>query len=311
MSTERIIGRYSGPENGPLFICLGGVHGNEPSGVQAIARFFAFFQYELASRPDLPFRGTVLGLRGNIQALEKGIRFLERDLNRMMLPEIVEKLSGKAETELTTEFRELSELLTLIHRELTHLNPDRLIILDLHTTSADGGIFSIPADNPESLELARHFHVPIITGMTSGLDGTSLSFFTPRYNGIPALAVAFEAGQNEDPQSTFRSIAVIINGLKAAGCLPAEFLPNPHEQLLLDYSRNLPEVFELLHVHHLQQGDGFHMRPGYRNFQQVKEGEHLADDQRGPIYASADSSILMPLYQNQGSNGFFLVQERK
>ncbi|MBK7409648.1 MAG: succinylglutamate desuccinylase/aspartoacylase family protein [Saprospirales bacterium] len=179
MSEERIIGRYSGAENGPLFICLGGVHGNEPSGVQAIARFFAFFQYELASRPDLPFRGTVLGLRGNLQALKKGIRFLERDLNRMMLPDIVDKVDAMPVNELKAEFRELRELLAYIHLELSQLHPERLILLDLHTTSADGGIFSIPADNPESLELARHFHVPIITGMTSGLDGTSLSFLHP------------------------------------------------------------------------------------------------------------------------------------
>ncbi|MCB9282554.1 MAG: succinylglutamate desuccinylase/aspartoacylase family protein [Lewinellaceae bacterium] len=304
MSTERIIGRYSGPEKGPLFICLGGIHGNEPAGVNAISRFFAFFQYELAARPDLPFRGTVLGLRGNLQALEKGIRFLERDLNRMMLLEVVAQLDRP---DLKTEYRELSELLVHIRRELEQARPEQLVLLDFHTTSADGGIFSIPADNPESLALARHFHVPIIQGMADGLEGTSLSFFTPEYQGVPAMAVAFEAGQNEDPLSESRSIAAIIKGLEAAGCLPKDALSNPDEQLLVDYSEGLPVVSELLYVHHIQPGDGFRMRPGYRNFQPVREGEHLADDRRGGIFAQADGLILMPLYQDQGSNGFFLV----
>ena len=304
MSIERIIGRFSGPERGPLFICLGGIHGNEPAGVNAIARFFAFFQYELAAREDLPFRGTILGLRGNLQALAKGLRFLDRDLNRMMVPDVVAQLD---QPNLEAEYRELNELLALIRRELEQLQPEQLVLLDFHTTSADGGIFSIPADNPESLALARHFHVPVIQGMAEGLEGTSLSFFTPQYKGVPALAVAFEAGQNEDPLSESRSIAAIISGLEAVGCLPEDLLPNPHEQLLLDYAAGLPVISRLLHVHHIHPGDGFRMHPGYRNFQPVRKGEHLADDRQGAIYAKADSLILMPLYQEQGSNGFFLV----
>jgi hypothetical protein len=64
-------------------------------------------------------------------------------------------------------------------------------------------------------------------------------------------------------------------------------------------------------VHLIQPGDGFAMRPGYRNFQKVKKGEHLADDHKGPIVSSIDGLVLMPLYQSQGSNGFFLVREVK
>ena len=311
MSTERIIGRFSGAENGPLFICLGGIHGNEPSGVNAISRFFAFFNSELASRPDIPFRGTVLGLRGNLQALARGVRFLDDDLNRIMIPKVLKELEETPEENLKTEYRELHELLDHIHRELEQLQPESLIILDLHTTSADGGVFSIPSQAPESLDLARHFHVPIIKGITAQLQGTSLSLFPPRYKGIPVRAIAFEAGQNEDPNSEMRSVAAIINGLKGADCLPWDAIPNPNEKLLMDYAEGLPNISELLYVHYIHADDKFKMRPGYQNFQQIRAGEHLADDRDGPIYAMADSLMLMPLYQAQGSNGFFLVSECK
>ena len=50
------------------------------------------------------------------------------------------------------------------------------------------------------------------------------------------------------------------------------------------------------------------MNEGYLNFQEVKKGEHLANDKNGPIYASEDSLILMPLYQKKGEDGFFLVK---
>jgi succinylglutamate desuccinylase len=71
----------------------------------------------------------------------------------------------------------------------------------------------------------------------------------------------------------------------------------------------LPKVTRLVHAHHIKPGDMFNMRPGYANFQKVNAGEHLADDIRGAILATQTSRILMPLYQAQGSDGFFLIKE--
>jgi len=35
-SLNRIIGRYDGSEKGPMLVCIGAMHGNEPAGVRAI-----------------------------------------------------------------------------------------------------------------------------------------------------------------------------------------------------------------------------------------------------------------------------------
>lgn len=305
MGKERIIGRYVGSQQGPLLICLGGIHGNEPSGVRAIGRFFEL----LRQQPLAGFRGGVLGLRGNLQALEKGVRFLEKDLNRIMTPWMSEQVRSVPLDSLSAEYREFRELLDLVDSEIDRIKPDALALIDLHTTSADGGIFSIPDGSEESIALAKQFHVPIVLGMSGGLDGTSLTFFSPQYRGIPARVAAFEAGQNDDPASELRSAAAIVNALKAIGCIGPTDFPNPDEQLLRDAAAGLPQVSELVEVHLIQPGDGFSMRPGYRNFQKVKRGEHLADDRNGPICSSIDGLVLMPLYQSQGSNGFFLVRE--
>ena len=55
--------------------------------------------------------------------------------------------------------------------------------------------------------------------------------------------------------------------------------------------------------------DSFKMRPNYQNFQPIKKGETLATDKNGSIQSPEDCLILMPLYQPQGSDGFFLVKE--
>ena len=51
------------------------------------------------------------------------------------------------------------------------------------------------------------------------------------------------------------------------------------------------------------------MNPGFRNLQQVERGQRLGEDRGGDILSSESGRILMPLYQNQGNDGFFIVRE--
>jgi hypothetical protein len=51
------------------------------------------------------------------------------------------------------------------------------------------------------------------------------------------------------------------------------------------------------------------MKPGYRNFQRVHQGEVVAHDGRGDVVLRESGRLLMPLYQEQGEDGFFLVRE--
>ncbi len=53
------------------------------------------------------------------------------------------------------------------------------------------------------------------------------------------------------------------------------------------------------------------MQPGYTNFQVIQRGQLLAHNHQGAVQARTAGRILMPLYQKQGSNGFFIVQEVK
>ena len=48
------------------------------------------------------------------------------------------------------------------------------------------------------------------------------------------------------------------------------------------------------------------MKPGFRTFDRVWSGQELAQDRHGCIRSPQDGYILMPLYQNQGCDGFFI-----
>jgi hypothetical protein len=108
-----------------------------------------------------------------------------------------------------------------------------------------------------------------------------------------------------------RAEAGILIALSAVGVLSRGRLPEAAEawkRLYREY-RHLPRALEMREVHTIREGDGFRMRPGYLNFQRVEDGEELARDLAGPVRASERSRILMPLYQEQGDDGYFLVRE--
>lgn len=306
---ERVVTKYYGQERGPMLILIGAMHGNEPAGLKAIDLMGKMLEVEPITNPDFNYKGMMIGLVGNLKALRLGQRFIHRDLNRCWTKENIDLIRNTPIDQLSDERKEIKEILALIDDEIDHYQPDRIVVLDLHTTSSFGGIFSLATDDPESLRIAVELEVPVVTGMLKGIKGTSLHFFNSENMGIDTTAVVFESGQHQEPLSVNRAIAAITNCMKIIGSIDPGVVENQHAHLLRTYSRNLPEVTRLVMSHPLRPQDGFEMQPDYNNFQVVKEGELLALDHSGPIHAPADGRILMPLYQKQGEDGFFLVEE--
>ncbi len=308
---RHVLGEFIGNNPGPLFICMAGMHGNEVAGVEAVKTVFHLLEMEPHVNPTFSYNGTFIGILGNAEAYRENKRFIAKDLNRIWTPENVRRVKNTPYQDLEAEDRELRELVELVEAKIRQHKPSRLIMLDLHTTSAFGGIFAIASDMPESIRIAVELHAPVITGMLAGISGTTLHYFVRENFGVPTVGVAFEAGQHNDHLSMNRCMAAIINCMRSINAVRAEDVENRHDALLIEYSKDLPKVARLVSVHHIKPDDYFRMKPGFRNFQLVQKGQLLATDIRGPIYAPESGRILMPLYQNQGSDGFFIVQEEK
>ncbi|MEL6718375.1 MAG: succinylglutamate desuccinylase/aspartoacylase family protein [Bacteroidota bacterium] len=306
---KRIIGRYIGEEKGPLFIALGAMHGNELAGVQAIQEVLKMLDQEALDNPDFVFMGQFIGLYGNLKAVKMKKRYLNKDLNRQWTVWNVQRILRSISEQLDEEDMELKELWATIQQEITSYQPEKVFFLDLHTTSAEGGIFSIVTEDLLSLQIAVQLHAPVITGMMEGLKGTTLHYFTDQMLGIPTTAIAFESGQHYDPLSVSRAISAIINCMRSIGCVHSMIVEPRHDEILIAYAKRLPKVTELLYVHKIKPQDQFKMKEGFNNFQAVSKGELLANDRKGEILAPYDALVLMPLYQSQGENGFFLIKE--
>jgi succinylglutamate desuccinylase len=320
---QRKIGQYDGEKHGDLIIAIGAIHGNEPAGVHALQMLFDMLQKEPLRNAAFRFTGRLVGLVGNLQAFERRQRFVKKDLNRQLTVENIDKLRGNLLSNFDEtppqlprtsqghqpvfEDLELIELIETIENEIVSYQPSRLVILDLHTTSADGGIFSIVPDDPESVALAETLHAPVVLGLIGAVGGSTLHYFTTENMGIPTVAVAFESGKHDDMYSTRRAVAWLVHALRSVGAISTHDVENRHEIILKNYSKNLPKSVQFIDSHPISAADEFQMFGNFRNFQPVRKGEILAKDRNGFIVAPQDCRVLMPLYQAQGTEGFFLV----
>jgi len=300
-SLERVIGRFIGRGLGPLVVTIGGLHGNEPAGVAASRRVVDKLRERNAS-----FRGEYLALAGNIPALKAGKRYIDEDLNRIWLRERLNHLGPGKETPPSKEDAERIELLTEIEAALRRSGAEAYF-LDLHSTSASGSAFSVFADTLHNRRLAASLPCPIVLGLEEHLQGTLLNYINER----GYAAVGFEGGQHESPSTVDTHELGIWQTFLTAGCLREEDIP---ELPFLVHSaqpnrHRLPRVVEIRYRHDILPGEAFVMEPGFENLDAIRSGDLLAHDRHGEIRSFETGYILMPLYQSQGSDGFFLVRK--
>ncbi|MEO6131318.1 MAG: succinylglutamate desuccinylase/aspartoacylase family protein [Saprospiraceae bacterium] len=303
---SRIIGRYEGHQKGPLLICIGGMHGNEPSGIEAITEVLRLLQIEPRANPSFQFRGAIVGIRGNLTALNTKQRYINRDLNRMLMQSEVERIQHLHQEEWSVEEVECIELVRTIDEERKKYDAPLTLILDMHTTTADGGIFTIASEDELSRILAKGLHAPVVLGIAEDLVGTTINFFHTPASGC--YCIVFEAGRHDDPGAMHRSVAAIINCMRSIGCVDAGDVDHRHDGLLINLSLGLPKVTRLIYHFKIPPGQNFVMNPGYENFQKICSGEELGRNEDGKISSPVDGLILMPKYQPKGDDGFFIVE---
>ena len=300
---KRIIGSYKGNKPGKLFITLTGLHGNETSGRLALKRVF-----ERLSKVESDFRGFFIGLYGNVKAIKENRRYIDKDFNRMWDPEMVETIKMTDESHLDVhEEREMKELINMLEKLTDNTPPDDVLILDLHNTSSSKGVFVYTFDKETNRQVASVLKIPIIMGVEKSLKGTAIEYFHHK----EYVSFAFEGGEIGAESSIRMHEAGIWLLLNAFGCIEKKDIPG-YDQLnefLLKASNGFPELAELSYTHKINPDDDFRMLPGFENYQLIKKGELLAHDRNGPIYAPGSGYMLMPLYQKQGDEGFFIIKE--
>ena len=299
MESARIIDRVIGDLAGPTLILVGGIHGNEPAGVNAIRSVLGALRSSGAK-----VRGEIVAFAGNVRGLAGNTRYLSRDLNRMWTAEKV--AAARAMREPQAENAELVELAGAID-EVIARSHGQVFAIDLHTTSASGVPFGVIGASLAHRAFARHFHLPGIVGLEEALEGVLTSYLSTK----GCVTMAVEGGQHASADAAVSLAAVVTIALHATGIVNAADRPElaQAEEYLVRARGTLPRLIGVVSRYAIEPspdaGQDFRMQPGFANIQPTGRGTLIAKDQTGEIRAPFDGLVLLPLYQAQGSDGFF------
>ena len=296
---DRVLGRHDQGRPGPCLILVGGLHGNEPEGAQAVQEVL-----ETLEREQRPIAGSVLGLVGNRRALAGGVRYLKRDMNRswaegLVAPDLdVDELEG--------EDAECAELAQVLDQELRAARGP-VVLLDLHSTSAGGAPFALFADTAVNRRLAQALPLPVLLGLEERIRGPLISLFSD----LGHAALVVEGGRSGEALTCRHHVASIWLTLVASGAVSSAETPEalPSYELLEQATRDLPRYVEVEYAHAIGTNDRFVMAEGYLNFDSVELGDVVARVASGAVRFPLSGYLLMPLYQGQGEDGFFLGRE--
>jgi len=297
MTIHRILGNFNGKKNRPTVVIFGGIHGNEKAGIHALINIVQKIENE-----DITVNGNFYAVSGNINALNNNIRFAVEDLNRIWTDKHLSYLKASG-IEFNEDEQEQIALIEIIKKILS-TKEGPFYFIDLHTTSSKTNPFITISDSLNNRKFTSNFSVPVVLGIEEYLDGPLLTYI----NEYGHIALGFEGGQHDEAEAIINCEAFIWLVLEASACVEREQIKNFIEQENVlkknGYSR---EFYEIDYRYLISEQEVFSMNPGFINFDQIKKGQLLAKSDSKLVKATMNGKIFMPLYQSQGSDGFFIV----
>ncbi|WP_420321504.1 succinylglutamate desuccinylase/aspartoacylase family protein [Flagellimonas sp.] len=295
---DRIIGHLKGGDNGPTVVFFAGIHGNERAGVLALEHIVQ----ELEQQQE-HIKGEIFAIAGNLQALDKKVRFQTEDLNRIWIPKKIQSIQSK-NGECNEEEKELLHLYELLF-DILEKGDAPFYFIDLHTTSSDTIPFLVLNDSLLNRKFASNYPLPIILGIEEYLEGALLSYI----NDMGYVSLGYEGGQHDDPKAVDNCMDFIRYTLHIADAVGFNtykeyFLKNES----LGKGSSPPMFYEIYYQYHIKPKSDFKMLPGFANFQQIPKGVAIAECTGTVMHTNRKRQIFMPLYQNQGNEGFYFIR---
>jgi len=301
---RREVGRYESDAHiGTTLVITGGVHGNEPAGLIAASRVLDILKQEQPTG----FHGRLVVLAGNLAALnsaDSDLRYIDFDLNRIFTSDEIFKPASTS-----SEHAQMQELLAEIRAQRAQC--DRMILMDLHTTSAETAPVVVFEDSIPARKFARQMPMPIYLGFEEELDGLLIDRIT---NELSSISVVVEGGQHNDPSSIVVHEAAIWAGLHAAGILRVDAMPqaeNPGDLLRSAVGDQAYKVYDIRYRRAIGHED-FHICPGIVAGKKIKREKTIIAVENGEeITAPVRGQIFLPNMQTHkriGDDGFFIVR---
>lgn len=268
---------YAAKEPGPRFLVLGAVHGDEKCGPAAVNRVMG----EIDAGELKIARGSVTFVPiCNPRAYEDNKRFIERNLNRYLVPT---KSPDSYEARLGNILCPLLEKCD--------------VLLDIHSYSVGGAPFVfVGSQDTRGHEFAANLgDIALLTGWEEAYaatgrkkaeadkdESTGTTEYARRHG---AVAVTMECGQHMDPQGPEIAYRAIRNGLR--------YLDMTGEPKRDKRPASAARLVTVTHVYY--RDDAGKLAQDWKHLEPVVGGEALAHHANGaPVFAPDDGFVVLP-----------------
>jgi succinylglutamate desuccinylase len=285
------IWQISGTLPGHHIVVLGGVHGDEKTGIQAVRILHDMF----AKGEKKIQKGMLTLILGNEEAIKIGKRGTtpEHNLNRMF--------SDKHLAGPILDFYESRRA-----HELASILKSADISLDIHSTSVPTLPFLPCAFSPRHEKVYRWFDAGIVLADPDFVLGGQRSTTDEYVDYCGGIGICFETGYASDTNRLPAVTNGILNILADQGLIAASSPLSPPEPSY--------KVYRLTRKINLTK-DGFRYEKGFpQSFQEVKKGEVIGYHGDVPETAEEAGVIAFPRAANQwmiGHDIFFLARRIK
>jgi len=253
---------YKSEKAGPIVTIMGGMHGDETNGVEAIQFLVDFFEANPIAKGELYL------IVANPEAVKLKRRGVEHDMNRMFLDELNPEFQGSYEHQRVEELKPILEKTDYF--------------LDIHSASNPSKSFSIALiKTPEHTELMNILPVEFPSyGWGNKIAGTAMAWV----DASGGVGVAIEAGWEEDPKTTQISI----------DCAKA-FLDKLEIFEFGDFKKpQFKKYVQILERVMVRDSKTFDYSKNFANFDSIQANQLLATDSQGE-YRAIDQDDLIPL----------------
>ena len=149
--------------------------------------------------------------------------------------------------------------------------------------------------------------LPQILGLAEEVPGTLTDYATA----AGCLSAVIETGRHDHPESAQRHVSVMRLALAHAavcGVRRTEVLDRDHTRLVRA-AFDVPSTLDVVHRRGILSSDEFRMRPNYENFKRGSIPANISPmTVRGRFTPIRGGRILLPLYQKQGDDGYFIAR---
>ena len=168
-------------------------------------------------------------------------------------------------------------------------------------------MFSI-VNNTKEKKIANYLNIPVISNLLTKVKGSLVSY----YNSINVASIVFEGGAIGDPAAAHNHEAGIWRILEKQKFINPEQIPEKIRKNytnMINFSKEIKGNYTVKYIQKIKENDDFLMNPNMRNFEKITKGQIIAQNDKGPIISPISGYLLMPLYQEKGTEGFYILQK--